>query len=310
MSGNPKRRDFFHITLGGAPAAGLLAGTLASPMYGQMRQGDKSATRESDRAKLTADVVFVGGGPSGVAAAIAAARGGASVVLVQNRPVLGGNSSSEVRLPIMGANHKLPGGRETGIVEELRLEDHLRNPQRSASMWDLLLWEKTYFHPNITLLLNTVMDSCRVDSGLVRSVSCYQMTTQTRFEIEAALFVDCSGDGTLGYLAGNPWRYGQEARPEFDESLAPDEALPYTMGSTLLLQGRDMGKPVKFIPPGWAHKYPTHEALGRDPGTPKYGYWWLEWGGKLDIIKDDDRIREELLKVLTVSYTHLTLPTN
>ncbi|MBW7997418.1 MAG: FAD-dependent oxidoreductase [Candidatus Glassbacteria bacterium] len=305
MSKTHNRRDFFQLALGGGTAAGLLAGTLASPSYAQLKRDGAAAIRQADEAKLMADVVIVGGGPSGVTAALAAARNGSSVVLVQNRPVLGGNSSSEVRMHIVGANNNLPDARETGIIEELRLENQVRNPQRSASMWDLLLWEKTWYHPRITLLLNTVMDSCRTDSGLIRSISCYQMTTQTRFEIEGALFADCTGDGTLGYLAGNPWRQGQEGKAEYGESMAPDEPTPYTMGSSLLFQGRDMGRPVPFIAPDWAHKYPTHESLGRNPGSPEYGYWWIEWGGMLDTIKDDDRIREELLKVLLGVWDHL-----
>ena len=200
MSKSTSRRDFFQLALGGGSAAGLLAGTLASPSYAQLRQDSATGTRRTEKNRLTADVVIVGGGPTGVMAAMAAARNGGSVVLVQDRPILGGNSSSEVRMHIVGANNNLPDARETGIIEELRLDNQVRNPQRSASMWDLLLWEKTYYHPNITLLLNTVMDSCRVDSGRVRSVSCFQMTTQTRYEIEGALFADCTGDGSLGFL--------------------------------------------------------------------------------------------------------------
>ncbi len=306
MSRSPNRRNFFQYALGGSSAAGLLAGTLASPSYAQLKSDDATSGRPADTAKLTADVIVVGGGPTGVCTAIAAAREGSSVVLVQDRPVLGGNSSSEVRMHIVGANNNLPNARETGIIEELRLENQVRNPQRSASIWDLLLWEKIQFQPNITLLLNTTMYSVRTDSGLVRSVSCYQMTTQTRFEIEGALFVDCTGDGTLGYMAGNPWRWGQEGKAEFDESMAPAEANAYTMGASLLFQGRDMGRPVPFIAPGWAHKYPTDESLGRDDhGSPEYGYWWIEWGGMLDTIKDDDRIREELLKVLLGVWDHV-----
>jgi glycine/D-amino acid oxidase-like deaminating enzyme len=105
---------------------------------------------------LEADVVVVGGGMAGVCAAIAAARNGASVVLIQDRPVLGGNSSSEIRMHIVGADcsggRKDTDARETGILEELRLECAVRNPQRSASMWDLLLYEWVRREPNITLL--------------------------------------------------------------------------------------------------------------------------------------------------------------
>ena len=299
------RRNFFKYAIGGGSAAAILSGTLAAPAAAQLVQGETAGARHANDSKISADLVVVGGGMTGVCAALAAARNGSSVILIQDRPVLGGNSSSEVRMHICGANNNLPDSRESGIIEELRLENQIRNPQRSASIWDLILWEKAWYHPHITLLLNTSMSSARVESGIIRSLSCYQMTSQTRFEIEGTLFADCTGDGTLGYLAGNPWRRGQEAKTEFGESLAPEEATPYTMGSSILFQGRDMGRPVPFVAPDWAYKYPTKEALGRNPDRLEYGYWWLEWGGMLDTIREDDRIREELLKVLMGVWDYL-----
>lgn len=113
--------------------------------------------RELCTIRLAADFVVVGGGLAGVCAALAAARNGAKVVLVQDRSVLGGNASSEVRMHIVGADchGTRPGARESGIIEELKLEDAARNPHRSYSQWDLLLYEKVTLEPNITLLLDT-----------------------------------------------------------------------------------------------------------------------------------------------------------
>ena len=211
--------------------------------------------------KLEVDVVVVGGGMAGVCAALAAARNGASTVLIQDRPVLGGNSSSEIRLHIVGADihgdRKDTPSRESGIIEELRLENQVRNPQRSVSMWDLILWEKCYYQPNLTLLLNTVMFDCRKEKDIIHSVKCYQFRTETYFEIEGQFFIDCSGDGLLGAIAGNPYRVGCEARDEFNESFALEKSEPYTMGSSLLFQARDMGRPMPFIPPPWAYTYLT-----------------------------------------------------
>ncbi|MEN6535129.1 MAG: FAD-dependent oxidoreductase, partial [Bryobacteraceae bacterium] len=103
--------------------------------------------------KLTADLCVVGGGMAGVCAALAAARCGATVVLVQDRSVLGGNASSEVRMHISGAScsGKRPGARESGIIDELRVEDSVRNPHRSFAMFDLLLYDKIASEPRITL---------------------------------------------------------------------------------------------------------------------------------------------------------------
>src|ERR1700756_2768177 len=93
---------------------------------------------------LLADVAVIGGGMAGICAAISAARNGAKVVLVQDRSVLGGNASSEIKMHIVGADchGQRPGARETGLIEEFRLDDAYRNPHRSYSQWDLLLYEK------------------------------------------------------------------------------------------------------------------------------------------------------------------------
>src|SRR3990172_401275 len=111
---------------------------------------------------LSCDVLVAGGGPAGSTAALAAARRGAKVVLCQDRPVLGGNASSEVRMHIVGADASGKRGselqseaREGGIIEEIRLETAVRNYQRSSSMLDLILYEKCRAEPNLTLLLNT-----------------------------------------------------------------------------------------------------------------------------------------------------------
>jgi len=100
---------------------------------------------------LGADLLVAGGGLAGVCASLAAARNGITVILVQDRSVLGGNSSSEVRMHVVGANshNSRPGWREGGIIEELRLEDAVHNPQRSFEMWSLLLYDKVKREPNI-----------------------------------------------------------------------------------------------------------------------------------------------------------------
>ncbi|HUU29605.1 MAG TPA: FAD-dependent oxidoreductase [archaeon] len=266
------------------------------------RGGPRGALKKT----IEADVVVVGGGMSGVCAALAAARNGASTLLVQDRPVLGGNSSSEVRMHICGAESSgIPDSRESGIIEELRLENQVRNIQRSASMWDLILWEKVNSQPGLTMLLNTVMTGCRTENDLIRQIDCYAFRTETAYTVQGKVFVDCTGDGTLGYLAGNPFRHGREAKAEFGESLAPEKEEPYTLGSSLLFQARNMGRPMPFTPPEWAYSYPTDSDLARSHDGLEYGYWWIEWGGMLDTIADDGRIREELLKILFGVWDHL-----
>lgn len=248
---------------------------------------------------LETDLLVAGGGLAGVCAAIAAARHGARVVLVQDRSRLGGNSSSEVKMHVVGANcHKgRPGWREGGLIEELRLEDAVRNPQRSWEMWDLLLYDKVVSEPNITLLLETVVFRAAVDGGRIREVYARCDKTEHLYRIRAPLFVDATGDSRLGLEAGAEMRSGREARSEFGESLAPEKADGETLGSSILFTSRDYGRPMPFTPPAWARKVTREHLRFRKITSWEYGYWWVEWGGHLDTIRDNERIRFELLSI-------------
>ena len=268
--------------------------------------------------ELECDVLVAGGGPAGVPCALAAARCGAKVVLCQDRPVLGGNASSEVRMHIVGAD--CSGGRgeplktetrEGGIIEEIRLEACVRNPQRSASVLDLILYEKCRAEPNLTLLLNTTVTEVKMGAGRIRYALADRQSTEDRFRITAKVFIDCTGDGRLGAEAGAPFRHGREGRDEFGESLAQEQPDDKTLGSSLLFMARDVGKPVPFIPPPWIRKFTEedlrlrhHAQKGVDRGL-EYGYWWVEWGGQLDTIKDNETIRDELLAIMLGVWDHI-----
>jgi len=102
---------------------------------------------------IECDFCVVGGGMAGLCAAIAAARHGAKTVLVQDRPVLGGNASSEIRMWICGAHGV--DNKETGLLEEIMLENLYRNPGLKYPVWDTVLYEKARYQENLTLLLNT-----------------------------------------------------------------------------------------------------------------------------------------------------------
>jgi hypothetical protein len=248
---------------------------------------------------LETDVVVAGGGLAGVCAAISAARHGARVVLLQDRSRLGGNSSSEVKMHVVGANcHKgRPGWREGGIIEELRLEDAVRNPQRSWEMWDLLLYDKVISEPNITLLLETTLFRAEVRDGRIQRVHARCDKTEHLYRIRAPLFVDATGDSRLAVEAGAEYRTGREARSEFGESLAPEKADGETLGSSILFTSRDYGRPMPFTPPAWARKVTREHLRFRKITSWEYGYWWIEWGGQLDTIRDNERIRFELLSI-------------
>lgn len=247
---------------------------------------------------------------AGVCCAISAARAGATVVLCQDRPVLGGNASSEIRMHIIGADWNRPHlpleleARESGIIEEIRLENAFRNSQRSASMFDLILYEKCLAESSLVLLLNTRVVSADVANGRISSAAALRGLTEEAFEIFAKVFVDCTGDGGLGVAAGAEFVHGREARSLFGESIAPEKADDKTLGSSLLFMARKHDKPMRFIPPPWARKFTAADFVNRECVGPadnpgwEHGFWWLSWGGHLDTIRDNEIIRQELLAIL------------
>ena len=250
------------------------------------------------------DFCVVGGGMAGLIAAIAAARHGAKVALIQDRPVLGGNASSEIRMHVCGAHG--PNNRETGILEELLLENHYRNPQPNYSIWDSVLYGKTQYQENLELHLNCSISSCTMDGDRIHSVRAWQLTTETWHTIEANLFADCSGDGILAPLSGADFRIGREAGSEYDESIAPAESDCKTMGMTCLFQAREYPHPMPFIAPEWAHTFNNPEDLrGRNASLRKTNFWWMEVGGEHDSIHDTERLREELLKIAFGVWDHI-----
>ncbi|MBQ1976390.1 MAG: FAD-dependent oxidoreductase, partial [Clostridia bacterium] len=200
------------------------------------------------------DVIVVGGGMSGVCAAIAAARHGAQVALVHARPMLGGNASSEIRIHISGADQSLkqPDYAEGGLLYELMLANKRCNDQFSYSVWDAVLFDAAGKEKNLHVYYNTTMYDAEVEDDIITAILCVQETTEMRFRLTAPLFVDSTGNGTLGYYAGAEFRVGSEARAEFGEPGAPEEANTERMGNSILLRGKDMGKPMKFYPPSFA----------------------------------------------------------
>lgn len=256
------------------------------------------------RHEIHTDFVVVGGGLAGVCAAIAAARNGANVVLLQDRSVLGGNASSEIKMHVVGADvhGRRPGARESGLIEELRLEDAARNPHRSYSQWDLLLYEKVVAEPNLALFLDTDCTGCAVEttadgSRRITSVEAVRHSTEECFTIHAKLFADCSGDGRLGVEAGAEFTFGREAKSAYGESLALDVADRQTLGSSILFTARRYDAPQPFRAPPWVRRFQKHEFKYRPFDGYEYGYWWAEWGGQLDTIKDNPAIRHELLRI-------------
>lgn len=244
------------------------------------------------------DLCIVGGGLSGMCAAIAAARHGASVVIMQDRPMFGGNASSEIRMWVSGASGK--NSRETGIIEEILLENLYRNPERGYPIWDSILYEFVMNEKNITSILNCSCLDAKMDGNTVKEVCGWQTTTQSFHTVRAKYFADCSGDSILAPLTNAEFRLGREGRDEFSESIAPLTPDKKTMGLSCLITAREGDRKIKFIPPTWANKY-TREDLAPyripDMKDPSENYWYMELGGEDDSIADTEILRDRLLRV-------------
>ena len=285
------------------------------------------------------DVVVVGGGMSGICAAIASAREGAKTALIQDRSVYGGNASSENRMHISGASCHWgkENAAETGILMELQLENKRLNDSYNYSIWDGVLWSTVRNTANLDSYMNTTMDVVHSDGQKIRSIECYQMSTEVRYEFTSKIYIDCTGHGTLGYFAGAEYRIGREDKVEFHEKDAPDKPDGETMGNTIYFCAHDTGHPVKFVKPSWAldfdeswFKYRYHgdvvvyhdadDVVVLKPGEDyedhadqlvekydvKSGYWWIEVGGDYDdIIKQAEDIRYELYQIVYGVWDHI-----
>ena len=271
----------------------------------------KKIDRETQVESYAFDFIVVGGSPGGLSAALIASRFGLKTAIIHNRPVLGGNASSEIGVSSnitgafgMGYNRHM---RETGIVEEIKLKAFFEVYPHIESMienvyYDLAMRESE----KLTLFLNT--DAYRVDTGgrRITGIQARQIGSEREFYFTAPFFADCSGDGFVAFEAGNEFRYGREAQSEFNESMAPAVADDITLGASLMFTVEDAGQPVEFIPPPWARKFMEEDAFPhRFHKFPGFQTWWCEHGGRLDPIHDHERIKAELLEVIMGLWDHV-----
>ena len=261
--------------------------------------------RSPKTVRIDSDLVIVGGGLAGTCAAITAARAGSKVVLVQDRPVLGGNASSEVRLWALGAtshmNNNNRWAREGGVIDELLVENMYRNREGNSLLFDTILLEKVVEEPNLTLLLNTAaFHVAKSDGETIESVTAFCSQNSTQYELYAPLFCDASGDGIVAFQAGAAFRMGAEASDEFGEKFAPSEEYGYLLGHSIYFYSKDIGVPVKFVPPSYALEDITQIPRFRSFNTATDGcrLWWIEYGGRLDTVHETETIKWQLWKVV------------
>lgn len=181
------------------------------------------------------DLVVVGGGVTGSVAALAAARLGLSVALVQNRPVLGGNASPEIGIG--------PRGEKGTLVAEAIA----RNPNGGLQARQLLEAD-----PNVTILLGHQVYAVAMEGESIRSIDARDARSAREVRLAGSMFIDCSGTAILGILAGAPTMFGIEAASEFGESHAPEERLDQHHGHTVFFRTRLSDKPVEFPDVPWA----------------------------------------------------------
>ncbi|VGO17470.1 hypothetical protein PDESU_06066 [Pontiella desulfatans] len=254
------------------------------------------------------EVIVVGAGVAGINAAIASARTGAKTALIQDRPMIGGNNSLELGVVVSGpAQHNHPHSREGGLNEEIGRE----RAYHYHGKWSRGAESVVANEPNLAVFLNTHVNEVEMEGNRIAAVKAFDMVDGRRTRYAAKQFIDCTGDGWLGYYAGAEYRIGREARDEFDESHAPEKADNITMsgclmtGHTLSYNTKKMDSPQPFNGPEWLWDLTPNteylEARNMYEGSHTYGRWWHENRGEVDDLWDPENARDQLI-ILNLSY--------
>lgn len=250
--------------------------------------------------ELKGDLCVIGGGLAGLSAAISAARNGLKVILVHDRPMLGGNASSEVRMWVRGASVRFPDYREGGIVEELAMDNMYYNPYMTFPLWDGVLYNKAISEKNLMLLLNATCNGADFEQDVITGINAWQLTTYTNYKITAKYYADCSGDSILSQFVPAEIRSGRESFSEFQETGAKEQADEKTMGMSCLIQCRETTGKIDYISFPFAHTFEDKDFdyrmdISDRLGFSKDNFWWLERGGKQDTITQAEQIKNDLL---------------
>lgn len=247
-------------------------------------------------------------------AAITSARAGVTTALVQDRPVLGGNAGKEIRVTPVGAdNCNFLYSRETGLIEEIMLNNLHENPNFSYEGFDIVLTNFIKAEPKLTCFFNTSIFEVDIDpaTNQLINVKGYTSGSETWHTFTSPFFADCTGDATVGALAGAPFRIGIEAKDEFGESMCEETEQKYCMGGTVQFHTIDTGLPKPFLKPKWVSLDLNEEDFGptrpvnKDFFRNSGGYWWIELGGDLDTVHDTEKIRESTTEIVFATWDYL-----
>ncbi|AQQ71889.1 tricarballylate dehydrogenase [Limihaloglobus sulfuriphilus] len=254
----------------------------------------------------TFDVVVVGGGIAGCGAALAAEKQGLSVALVHDRPVLGGNASHEVRVHTEGIT-----GKSDEILSSINTE-HWPNGSADSIADNSKRHAAFEGKDNISLFLEWRAYAVRTNGGKIESVDAAHTGSGKRQRFYAPVFIDCTGDGWIGYWAGADYRYGRESRDEFDEGWqkhgelwSPETADNRVMGASLLWYSRDADKPSQFPQVSWAME------TARDHAALEGGWEWEYSSNDMHQVDDAEAIRDHMLCAIYGSFANAKkLPEN
>lgn len=233
------------------------------------------------------DLVVIGAGMSGLCAAIAAARLGLKVALIQDRYILGGNNSSEVRVGLGGQINMPPYPSLGYILNEIG-PDRIGNARGAHHYQDWKKWDVIAAEPNISLFAGYTVVNAEMKDGKIVAVTAVEATNQNLIRISGNLFSDCTGDANLAVMAGAATMMGREARSEFGETLAPEKADDFTMGVSIEWYCEDWNTPCSFPDSvDWGLK------LDEDTVEPVHrANWYWEVGMRDDQIADAEKIRD------------------
>jgi hypothetical protein len=252
------------------------------------------------------DLVVVGGGLAGCAAAVAAARLNLKVALIQDRPVLGGNNSSEVRVWLGGKLGGPPFPSNADVVKELAPKSGGYGAGgRGYEEGDEKKLGVIQAEKNIALFLNHHAYAVEKEQDRIAAVLSRDIRTARELRFRAPLFVDCTGDGAVGFLAGAEYRYGREGRDETGEPTAPLRADKLHMGPSNLWGAENAGQPSAFPPCPWALEMPDAYMRQTAKAMITRGDWTWETGFNWDAIAEAERIRDHNFRAMYGTWDYL-----
>jgi hypothetical protein len=261
---------------------------------------------------VESDIVVIGGGLAGVCAAISSARLGNKVILINNRPVFGGNSSSEIRVWTRGSTG---GGNiyseEMGILGELKLANQYRNSECNPVIWDDIILDAILMEKNLQYYSNTQVVDADITDYHINSIEAFSINDENHYKFVAPYFIDASGDGLVTLKSGMEYRIGKESKYEFNEKYADEVASNRTQGCTLLFFTIMRDHKVDYKAPSYVYSLEKIEKILGNGGrvvnekTDGSDFWWIEYGGESDKLTDIQNVTLELKKLSLGVYNYI-----